>query len=463
MSISHNCGFAVTHSLQDAYKAGLALQHRGREAAGIVAIGEKIDALKWIGTIDAFSIKQLHQIFPGTNYHTFMVHVRYATRGRKDKLLEDAHPHVIGGTMHPRGDHIAILNCDKAIVHNGQVAPAYFSDIPKTDVKTECDTELLLHYYAKYGEKAILQNIPGAYTLAIADKSRNDIIILRDKTGIRPGVLGISSGKYSVASEDIVFQSEEDSVAENLDPGAVYYLSHSGKYRKEQVVQPALSRCFFEWNYLANKKSIINRVSVLHLRRALGRKCAEEFHFEADYVTYLPDCPKDAAMAYSDKCNIPFMITMYKKNQERSFLGSTQEERQNSIQKNLHLIPNIKTKIQGKRIILIDDSEIRGTNAERATHLLKEEAGVKEVILINYTPMVGIIGDDGQERYCDNGVDIPKGDKFIAKGRTQEEISKLQGIPTYFLSVAGMLQTFESMGLPKHTLCTFCIGGKKPF
>ena len=105
--LRHNCGLCVAHTLHDAYSFIKSLQHRGREAAGIAAIGEdKIDVLKWEGKVSRFDVNGLHDMFPGHNYHTFMAHVRYATKGREDKILEDAHPHVIGGRADHRGNHI---------------------------------------------------------------------------------------------------------------------------------------------------------------------------------------------------------------------------------------------------------------------------------------------------------------------------------------------------------------------
>ena len=115
-SIRENCGFCVTHTLHDAYSFGKSIQHRGRDAAGIAAIGKnRIDVLKWRGGVDRFDITDLHKLFPSNDYHTYVVHTRYATRGRKDKLLEDAHPHTIGGTMEHRGNHVIILNCDAQV------------------------------------------------------------------------------------------------------------------------------------------------------------------------------------------------------------------------------------------------------------------------------------------------------------------------------------------------------------
>ena len=110
--VRHNCGFCVGHTLHDAYSFIRSLQHRGREAAGIAAVGESgIDVIKWEGGVDRFDVTDLHKIFPSPCYPTYMAHVRYATRGRKDQILLDAHPHTLGGHVESRGNHILIRDC----------------------------------------------------------------------------------------------------------------------------------------------------------------------------------------------------------------------------------------------------------------------------------------------------------------------------------------------------------------
>ena len=146
--IRHNCGFCVAHSLQVAYSFTESLQHRGREATGMAAVGyDRIDVVKWKGTVNRFELEDRHKIFPGHHYHTYMGHIRYATKGRKDKILEDAHPHVIGGEIHNKKNHIIISDCEMAIIHNGQVNNEYLKDVDKNLLRTGCDTEALLHFY----------------------------------------------------------------------------------------------------------------------------------------------------------------------------------------------------------------------------------------------------------------------------------------------------------------------------
>ncbi|MSR84582.1 MAG: hypothetical protein EXS58_16975 [Candidatus Latescibacteria bacterium] len=467
--VRHNCGFSVAHTLHDAHRFIRSLQHRGREAAGIAAVGDnRIDVIKWAGGVERFDITDLHKILPSPNYHTYMAHVRYATRGRKDRILEDAHPHVVGGRPEHRDNHIMIWDCDMAAVHNGQVDPEYYKEVPLDQLKTTCDTEALLHVYRMHGEYNFLRRIPGAYTMAIADKRKRDVMVLRDRTGIKPGVLSWKDGKYGVASEDIAYRKNGGDYVEDLEPGSIYHLTAEGNYTKETLFEPRLAHCFFEWNYIADVDSILNAVSVRRIREALGEVLAGEFRpADADLVTYLPRCPEVAARAYANKARLPFEPVFYKMRGERSFQGTTASDRKQSIGENLHLLPGAERSLEGKTVVMLDDSIIRGNNSRRARDLLYKEAKVKKAYLVSYTPPIGIVGKDGVPRGCHFGVDMPPdspvGEEFIARGRNEEEIGRQLGMPVAYISVEGMLAAYERSGMPEKNLCTYCIGGRHPF
>jgi amidophosphoribosyltransferase len=468
--IGHNCGICVTHSLRDTYLFIQSLQHRGREATGIASIGnERIDVIKWKGPVNTFDLTDLYKIFPSHDYHSYMAHVRYATRGRKDQILEDAHPHVIGGKEENRANHILIRDCEVVGVHNGQVNEEYLSEVDKDALRTGCDTEALLHFFRDEGEEEFLKQIPGSYTIAIADRQRKDIVVLRDRTGIKPGVLGWKDGKYGIASEDVAFRKNGGEFVEDLDPGSVYYLTPEGSFRKERVVEPRIAHCFFEWNYLSDYESVLNGISVRKVRELLGETLAEEFHpDDADLVTFLPRCPEVAARSYARRTGITFVPLFYKMRGERAFQGSTIDDRKKSIDENLHLSPRInespiKEFLKGKRIISIDDSMVRGNNSKRERDLLYTEGCAKKVYHVNYTPPIGILGKDGVPRGCLFGVDMPPDDNFIARGRTKEEISSEMGMPIVYISSEGMLKVYKKLGISEKNLCTYCIGGGLPF
>lgn len=466
--VHSKCAICIVHSLHDAYSFIKSLQHRGREACGIFAIGDKIDVIKWSGNVSKVDLFDLHKILPAQNYHTFGAHVRYATQGREDKILEDAHPHFIGGKVDNRGSHIIIRDCDAAIIHNGQVN---FNGINCNGNTSECDTKLLLKYYLKNGEQELMKKIPGSYTLAIAQKGRKEVIVMRDSRGVKPGCLGLKDGKFCVASEDVAFRENGAKFIEDLEPGSIYYISNNGGYRKQKILEPRVKHCFFEWNYVADVQSIMSGVSVLKMREELGKALANEFNpSDVDIITYLPRCPEVAARSYAKAIGkeSKFMPLFYKLRGERAFQGTTKEDRNKSIRSNLHLIPQMAEKIKGKVVICIDDSTIRGNNAKYAREILYE-AGVKKVYYLNYTPKIGIIGKDSIPRGCMFGVDMPPNDEFIVRtedmkaNASNEEINRKLGMTVYFLSTEGMFRAFERAGIKHENLCWYCIGGDNPF
>jgi amidophosphoribosyltransferase len=163
-----------------------------------------------------------------------------------------------------------------------------------------------------------------------------------------------------------------------------------------------------------------------------------------------------------------FRPIYYKMRGERSFQGTNKEDRKNSINSNLHILPNVEKSLTGKTIVLIDDSTIRGNNSKRAIEILKR-IGVKKIFLLNYTPRIGIIGGDGTPRGCMWGVDMPPEDDFIVrdkeklKNRSDLDISREIGAEIRFLSIEGMFRAFERCGIKRENLCSYCIGGRHPF
>lgn len=480
-AVEHNCGLVLAHSLHDAYAMIKSLQHRGRDACGFAAIGPgKIDVLRYTGKVDSFDLGDLYRIFPSKNkYHTFLAHVRYATKGRKNRVLEDSHPHVIGGKMEMRGEHLIIADCEAVIVHNGQVEENYFAGIDSSLLRSECDSEKLLHLYRKIGEEEIMRTVPGAYTVAIADKTREGVLVFRDKTGIKPGVIGIKDGKFCVASEDVAFRKNGVTTKENCEPGAIYTFNSDGTCTKKRITIHSLSCCTFEFLYIADPDSVIDGISVRDFRIKIGKKMSLKLLVDRekiDYVTYVPRCPLDAAQSLADELSIPFLSVFYKKNNERSFQGSSKSERRKSIDGNLFLLPGIEKTISGCNILVLDDSFVRGTVLSRVKYLLYDKAKVKFAIAASYTPKIGIIGDDGTPRGCRFGVDMPpetsEDHKFITRktledgteaNRNIDEISSEVGMPVRYMTLPNMEKIFESCGMSKENICTFCMGGKHPF
>ncbi len=480
------CGICVTHTLHDCYNFLYSLSHRGQEVTGIYgqATDGKIFCLKWLGPPKrVFDLTDMHKIFStGREFHTFGGHVRYATQGEKipRQLLESGHPHVIGGEIEDHGDHLFISNAEMALIHNGEVAAEHLGSIDCRRITTDCDSERLLHFIRQNGPDQTLRTIPGSYTLAYVDIRTSKTIVLRDQTGIRPGVLGQKDNMFVMASEDIAFRKNGARLIEDLEPGSIYYLYPDGRCGPHrQVAVGSHHLCFFELHYFSHPGSTVDGIPIHNIRRLLGQALARRFPFPgADLVTYLPRCPEPAALAYAAELGLPFANIFYKANQERSFIGSTPRSRRESIKRNLNLLPsleitymisenpivyNSRSFLKGKTVIVIDDSIVRGNNSRRVKEILCQEAGVKKVIFLSYTPPVGIIGSDGLPRGCNFGVDMHPEGAFISRNRSEDQICQALHMTVRQLPLADLAAVYHQFGRSLDDFCTFCIGGPRPF
>ncbi|MBN2101913.1 MAG: hypothetical protein JW716_03515 [Candidatus Aenigmarchaeota archaeon] len=474
--IGHNCGIAITYTLHDAHNFLYSLQHRGRDAAGIAAVGDTIDILKWQGSVKRFDLAELHKHFPDGRYQYFIAHNRYATRGRKDRVLQDAHPHHIGGKVTDYGTYIIVRGAKKAIVHNGQIETESLN-IDKSRLMSGSDSEALLHYYDKHGthgEERVLQDIPGSYSAIIADTSREGAIVIRDRYGIRPAALGWKDNKFVAASEDIAIRKNGGSFREDIKPGSVYYLYPDGKYDFEQIIKsPYLALCKFEQLYLADPESVIDGIPVIVVQQQMGTMLARESPKDADIVSFAPRRSEAAARAYANELGLPFVHLLTKESALRSFQGPYQKEREEAIQRNLHLLNppyferrgDIRREFKGAITDIVDDSIIRGTVGSTIAALVKPLDIIPR--LRSYTPYIGRIRKDGVKTGCYDGVDMPPEEtadhKFVARGRNSRGISKAIGMDTRALSVRGMKSAFRKAGMDPNNLCTFCIGGRHPY
>ena len=464
MVLGHNCGIYVGSTLHDTYNGLKEVQHRGREVAGIGAVRYDglIDVLKWVGKVTDFSLKNMHHIFPADKYWKFLGHVRFATKGRKEFILQDGHPQVQGGIADYRGDHVIIRNAERMIVHNGQVNSPHLTSINQSILEDQVDSAAILEFFRRHGEIGLLEEIPGTYVAAIADVRYKDVVVVRDGNGIMPGVLGLKDGKVGIASENVAFKGASTELIGDIPPGSVTYLNKKGGYHQEQIVSPKPRTCFFQPNYIGDLDSIIDGISSRATRTALGLALAKEHPIKADYVTFVPHCPEVAARAYSQETGIPFIYSLYKKKTERAFQGSTADARKKSIEGNLFPIDSAAKKLKGKRVIVIEDSVVRGNNGTYVAHLFNKIINVEKAYLLSYTPKIGI-EKRGVRHGCLDGVDMGPNDNFVARNRTAKEINKFMKIDTRFLSRTRMLETFKSIGVDPKTLCDFCIGGTHPY
>ena len=465
--VRHNCSISVTHNLPDAYDFLKAQDHRGPDASGIGALRADglVDTVTWTGSIGAFDIEGLQELFPNT-YTFFFSHGRYATRGSDVPLLDEAHPITIGGEHYPNHAengrmHRIVRGARAAVIHNGQVPSLGY-----TDLETRVDSEQLLRYYLDHGPERTMRDVALAYTAVFADAS--GLRVMRDRSGIKPGVLGVKNRReYVVASEDVAIRKNHARVVENLEPGTIYELHPDRMPTKTRVLEPQTKRCFFEWMYISHLDTILDDRSVRSLREHVGRTLADEIAPDADFVTFLPRSPETAARSYANARGLDFETVFYKLNKKRSFLEPNQKAREKSIEKNLFIKPEMRDVLEGRRVIIIDDSIVRGTNSRHLSKLLSN-TGVEHAYLLSCTPRIGIIGDDGEPRGCEWGVDMPPDSEFIARdadtaqNRSARDISRIVGLDVRYLSVDGLKRSYQDAGINPETLCTFCIGGPRP-
>jgi amidophosphoribosyltransferase len=452
------CGIIVAHSLHDVYKGLKALQHRGQEAGGIAVKKHDgtIDIVKWLGLVEEFSLDDLYKILGGSGI--FIGHVRYSTSGVKESV-DNAHPHYLGGEEKNYGRHMIVRNARIAGVHNGTI------EDHKTFSSDDCDTRAFLRVYEQKGAN-VIKEIDAAYSVIILDSVQDGAIIIRDPFGIRPMWLGKKDGRFIAASEDHAILDIGGTPHREVRPGESVQILRDKNIPTS--VRDGLPQkfCFFEWNYLANRNSSFSGRRVLEVRTKLGEELAREIPQEVirrlDFVTYVPSAPEPCARGFSYATGVKHREIFYKKKSERSFMQPAQEQRNSSIHGNLFIHDTFD--LQGKSILIIDDSIVRG-NVHRNAIAKAREAGAKEVFFASCTPPIGEKKLD-VEHGCLYGVDMPPADSFVARKYNLKDPKDFQKFVTdskadgiFYISKAGLLR---AIGLPENSLCMFCIGGPKP-
>ena len=452
-SIHEECGvFGIYEPKQKkvgdlTYLGLFALQHRGQEACGIAVCDDGIIRQhKGIGLVsEVFSKKELDELGMA---NMAVGHVRYSTTGGNN--INNVQPLVI---RHIKGN--------LALVHNGNLTNA--SELRKkfelngAIFRATSDTEDIAYQIVKDRlksksiEEAIkksMAKIEGAYSCIAM--SAQKLIAFRDKNGFRPLVLGkTKTGGYIVASESCAIESVNGTVIRDIKPGEILTISKDG-LKSDYIESTTSSLCIFEFIYFARPDSIIEGSSVHKARLNAGKILAQESPVDADVVIGVPDSGIDAAIGYSNESKIPYGIGFVKnKYMGRSFIKPTQEERDITVKIKLNVI---KETVKDKRVILIDDSIVRGTTSAHIIKALRDN-GAREVHLRISSPAF---------KYpCYFGTDIDSQENLIAcKYDSVEEIAKIIGADSLaYLSIEGAHR------LPDNSKCKFCdacFSGKYP-
>lgn len=432
------------------YYGLFALQHRGQESCGI-AVSEtngpkgKVTSYKGMGLVnEVFTGEQLESLRGDIG----VGHVRYSTAGASTR--ENAQPLVLNyvkGTL--------------ALAHNGNLinAKELRKDLEYTGAifQTTIDSEVIAYHIArerlnsKTAEEAVrraCQKLKGAYALVVS--SPRKLIGARDPYGFKPLVIGKRDNAYIIASETCALETIDAEYVRDVLPGEVVTISPEGGIQSDTTMclpKEQEARCIFEYIYFARPDSHIDGVSVYASRIQAGRFLAMDSPVEADLVVGVPESGNAAAQGYSMQSGIPYGTAFVKNGYVgRTFIKPKQSSRESSVRVKLNVLAE---SVRGKRVIMIDDSIVRGTTSDRIVNMLKEAGATEVHVRISSPPFLWP---------CYFGTDIPEREQLIAYNRSIEDIRKIIGADSLgYLGIARLEQMVG--GLP---ICKGCFTGKYP-
>ena len=443
---THECGvFAVFGHPNAAvltYYGLFALQHRGQESAGIVTANGPNTPFKRhvdMGLVgQVFDVDTLERL-KGTRA---VGHVRYSTTGSSN--ITNAQP-LVANTG--RGQI--------AIGHNGNLVNAsvlrdeleHRGSIFQTTVDSEIIVHLLAQPNGAQGVLAALRRIEGAFSLVMM--SEREIIGVRDPFGFRPLALGKIDGAWVLASETCAFDLIHAEFVREIEPGEVVIIDENGLRSEFPFNVEKRAFCIFEYVYFARPDSIINDINVARVRTEMGRELARLHPAEADIVVPVPDSGNYAALGFAEELGIPYNHAFVRNHYiGRTFLQPTQLIRDFNVRVKLNLI---KEAVAGKRVVVVDDSIVRGTTA-RARVVNLREAGAKEVHMRISCP---------PHRFaCHYGIDFPDPAKLLANQHSIDEIREYLGADSIgYLDTAAMIRATKQ---PAQSFCLACFNGDYP-
>jgi amidophosphoribosyltransferase len=426
-----------------------ALQHRGQEAAGIVAYdGEQFNAHRGMGLVgDNFGSPDVIRKLPG---HSAIGHVRYATTG--EVALRNVQPLFfeieLGGL---------------AICHNGNLTNSY--QLRKQLVRrgslfhTTSDTEVINHLIATSVKGTIidrlvdgLRQIEGAYSLAAL--TQDSVIGVRDPLGVRPLVVGKLADAWIITSETCALDIIGADFVRDVEPGEIVTADKEGLHSLKPFTRKPERFCIFEYIYFARPDSVIDGHSVYEARKRIGRELARESHIDADVVVPVPDSGVPAAIGYSQESGLPFELGIIRNHYVgRTFIEPTDQIR--------HLGVRLKhnanrADLEGKRVILVDDSIVRGTTSTKIVEMVRN-AGAREVHMRISSPPT--------TNPCFYGIATPDRDELLAARYDVDAMARLIGVDSLaFISIDGL---YRAMGHPGRDdampgFCDACFTGDYP-
>ena len=440
--------FGDPEAVQKVYFGLHALQHRGQESAGIASSdGESVQCYKGMGTVMRV-FRSGSDTLERLKNPIAIGHVRYSTTG--SSCAENSQPLL---AEYSRGQ--------VALAHNGNLINAGLLrdeyEAYGSIFKSTSDTEIIVHLLAKPTHQNkpdplghVLNHLQGSYSLIFLFSDHLEAA--RDPFGVRPLCIGqTEKGAYVVASESCAIDAIGARFIREIEPGEIVRIDKSGLHSRFFVrrgdVTPA--HCIFEHVYFSKQNSHIFGENVHEFRKKLGRQLAKEHPADADVVIPVPDSGVSAAIGFAAESGVPFDMGLVRSHYiGRTFISPTQKLRELEVRLKLAIIPDV---VRGKRIIVVDDSIVRGTTTRGKIRALRE-AGAREIHMRTSCPPI--------RHPCYYGVDFPTREELLANNRTLEEIKEFLEVDSVgYISLEGML---ACAALPPTHYCTACWSGKYP-
>jgi amidophosphoribosyltransferase len=412
-----------------------ALQHRGQEACGIAAFdGQGFHTERHMGYVgDAFGGGDLGKRLPG---RAAIGHTRYSTAG--GSFIRNVQPMFAdleagGVALAHNGNLTNFLALREQLVSEGAI------------FQSTSDSEAILHLIArsrrpKFLERftEALQQIEGGYALVALTNKK--LVGVRDPLGIRPLVLGTLDGKWVLASETCALDMIGATFVRDIEHGEMVVIDEKGLRSFRPFPAQQARPCIFEYVYFARPDSVVNGRSVYDVRKRMGRRLAQETPADVDVVVPVPDSGVPAALGFAQEAGLPFEMGIIRNHYVgRTFIQPTQGEREMGVR--MKLAPN-RAVLAGKRVLLVDDSIVRGTNSIRVVKMVRE-AGAKEVHLRSASPPIM-----WPDYY---GIDMPDRDKLLAANHSVEEITRILGVDSMgYLSVDGLYSAMDAVRDPSN-------------
>ncbi|MBS4191824.1 amidophosphoribosyltransferase [Bacillus sp. FJAT-49705] len=423
------------------------LQHRGQEGTGMVVTdGKKLKGKKGEGLVnEVFSAEDINEL----NGKAAIGHVRYSTAGGGG--YENVQPllfHFQSGSM--------------GLCHNGNLINAtalrHQLEGQGSIFQTSSDTEVLAHLIRRGGfasfkdrVKYALSMLKGAYAFLVMTET--ELMVALDPNGMRPLSLGKIGDAFVVASETCAFDIVGAQFIRDVEPGELLIIDDNGVRSEMFAMASNIAMCTMEYIYFSRPDSNINGVNVHTARKNLGKQLAFEFPIEADVVTGVPDSGTSVAIGYAEAAGIPYEMGLIKNRYVgRTFIKPSQSLREQGVKMKLSPVRGV---VEGKRVVMVDDSIVRGTTSRRIVNMLKEAGATEVHVLISSPPI---------QHPCFYGIDTSTKEELIAANYSIEEIRQMIGADTLsFLSVEGTVKAIGRKEAGDNCgQCLACFTGKYP-